>query len=78
MKTYATYLPFRKHTVINLPQETSVFEIHDDENRNILGIGLVLTQTMISNNIVFPPVLVNRSMYHTGLIDDLKIRIISY
>jgi hypothetical protein len=78
MKVYATYLPLRKNTVINLPQETSTFEIHDNEDRNILGIGLILTQTMISNNIVFPPVLVNRSIYHTGLIDDLKIRIISY
>lgn len=78
MKVYATYLPFRKHTVVTLPEEVSTFQIHDDENRNILGIGLILTPTMISNNIVFPPTLVNRSMYHAGLIDDLKIRIITY
>lgn len=80
MRLYQVYIPYRKSQMIEITENgTTSFQIRDNENRNILGLGLILTQQMTpSYNILYPVMYsqYGRNNLYT-VADSLKLKIIT-
>lgn len=74
---YASYVPYIKTITLTNTQTTNNIKLEDDENRQIIGIGMVLTQTMLNNQMFIPSVSIRSGNDLRKLQEDLKIRIIS-
>lgn len=73
---YSSYVPYVK-TITLTTQTTNSIKLEDDENRQIIGIGMVLTQSMINNQMFIPSISVRSRTDLRKLQEDLKIRIVS-
>ncbi len=74
---YTNYVPYVKTTVVNVTSPTSTIQLTDDEDRKILGIGMLITSVMLNNQLFIPTVNVRTGMDLKRMQEDLKIRILS-
>lgn len=74
---YTNYVPYVKTTVMDIGQPKTTIELQDDENRKILGIGMIITSVMLNNQLFIPTITVRSGMDLRRMQEDLKIRILS-